>query len=120
MTKYSSFASTIHDVIFVVLKYSSLNRQIWNMEDRLREVVRHIGPSTLAKSTSIDDRRRWQTVATDVRTKTRVEDLSALLDAYPQYELYIIRGKVDPGKGQISPSYTEADIKLEEPKTGSR
>jgi hypothetical protein len=90
------------------------------MEERLREVVRHIGPSTLAKTTSIADRRRWQTVATDVRTKTRVEDLSALLDAYPQYELYIIRGEVDPGRGQISPDYVETDLKLAEQNAGSR
>lgn len=90
------------------------------MEERLREVVRHIGPSTLAKNTAIDDRRRWQTVATDIRTKTRVEDLAALLRAYPEYELYILRGEVDPIRGQISPTYVEADVKLEEPKAGSR
>lgn len=90
------------------------------MEERLREVVRHIGPSTLAKNTAINDRRRWQTVATDTRTKTRVEDLSALLTAYPEYELYIIRGEVDPAKGQISPAYTEADLKLEGQEAGSR
>lgn len=90
------------------------------MEERLREVVRHIGPSTLAKATAITDRRRWQTVATDTRTKTRVEDLSALLSAYPQYELYIIRGEVDLTRGQISPAYAEADLKLEGQEAGSR
>lgn len=90
------------------------------MEERLREVVRHIGPSTLAKKTAIDDRRRWQTVATDIRTKTRVEDLAALLSSYPEYELYIMRGEIDPTRGQISPTYVEADVKLEEPKAGSR
>ena len=90
------------------------------MEERLREVVRHIGPSTLAKSTSITNRRRWQTVATDVRTSTRVEDLAALLEAYPQYELYIIRGEIDLNRGQISPAYEEADLKLAVPEAGSR
>jgi hypothetical protein len=90
------------------------------MEERLREVVRHIGPSALAKSTTISDRRRWQTVATDIRTKTRVEDLSALLAAYPEYELYIVRGEVDPSRGQISPAYAEADLKLAGQEAGSR
>ncbi|PKF71650.1 DNA-binding protein [Pseudomonas fluvialis] len=90
------------------------------MEDRLREVVRHIGPSNLAKNTAITNRRRWQTVATDIRTSTRVEDLSELLKAYPQFELYIIRGEIDPAKGQISPAYVEADLNLAAQKTGSR
>lgn len=90
------------------------------MESRLREVVRYIGPSALADRTEIKNRRRWQTVATELKTKTRVEDLYELLKAYPEYELYIMHGEIDPGRGQISPSYNEADINLEEPKTGSR
>lgn len=88
------------------------------MEDRLREVARHIGASAIAKKTGTE-RQRWQTVATDIRTKTRVEDLSALLAAYPQYELYIIRGEVDLAKGQISPAYVEADTKLDVQDAGS-
>jgi hypothetical protein len=90
------------------------------MEERLREVVRYIGPSTLAKKTGITERRRWQTVATDLRTKARLEDFSELIKAYPEYELYIVHGKVDPSRGQISPGYTEADRKLEGPNAGSR
>jgi len=90
------------------------------MEDRLREVVRYIGPSTLADRTGIKNRRRWQTVATELKTKTRVEDLYELLKAYPEYELYIMHGDVDPGRGQISPSYNDVDKKLAEPKAGSR
>lgn len=90
------------------------------MEDRLREVVRYIGATNLAKSTGIKDRQRWQTVATDERTRARVQDLAELLKAYPEYEMYIMHGEVDPGRGQVSPSYSEADTKLAEPKAGSR
>lgn len=90
------------------------------MESRLREVVRYIGASALAERTEIKNRRRWQTVATELKTKTRVEDLYELLKAFPEYELYIMHGEVDPGRGQISPSYSEADTKLAEQKAGSR
>lgn len=90
------------------------------MESRLREVVRYIGASALAERTEIKNRRRWQTVATELKTKTRVEDLYELLKAFPEYELYIMHGEVDPGRGQISPSYSEADKKLAEQKAGSR
>ena len=90
------------------------------MESRLREVVRYIGASVLAKKTGIQERRRWQTVATDPRTKTRIEDLVELLKAFPEYELYILHDEVDPARGQISPSYNKADLNLAEPKTGSK
>lgn len=90
------------------------------MESRLREVVRYIGPSTLAEKTAIKNRRRWQTVATELKTKTRVEDLVEVLKAYPEYELYIIHGEVDPARGQISPGYTEVDQNLEGRSAGSR
>lgn len=99
---------------------SAFFRTLGNMESRLREVVRYIGASALAKKTDIKERRRWQTVATDPRTKTRVEDLVELLKAFPEYELYILHGEVDPARGQFSPSYTEADLKLEERNVGSR
>lgn len=90
------------------------------MEERLREVVRYIGPSMLAKKTGIKERRRWQTVATDMRTKARLEDFAELVKAYPEYELYIMHGKIDPSRGQFSPSYSEADTKLAEQKAGSK
>lgn len=88
------------------------------MEERLREVVRYIGPSTLAKRTG-KERQRWQTVATDTRTKARLEDFAELIKAYPEYELYIIHGDVDPVRGQISPGYNDANRKLAAPNAGS-
>lgn len=89
------------------------------MEERLREVVRHIGASAVAKKTGTE-RQRWQTVATDIRTKARVEDLANLLKAFPEFELYIMHGEVDPARGQVSPAYAEANLKLEGQEAGSR
>jgi len=89
------------------------------MEERLREVVRYIGPSTLAKRTG-KERQRWQTVATDTRTKARLEDFAELIKAYPEYELYIVHGEIDPARGQISPGYNEADRNLAGHSAGSR
>lgn len=90
------------------------------MEDRLREVARYIGASRLAEKTSIKNRRRWQTVATELKTKTRVEDLVELIKAFPEFEQYILFGQVDPARGQVSPTYNEADRKLEGHSAGSR
>lgn len=88
-------------------------------EERLRTLVRYIGPAVVAKKTGIE-KPRWGTVAHNLKVKTRLEDLDALIEAYPEYELWLWRGEIDPANGQISPSYAEADIKLAEQKTGSR
>lgn len=82
------------------------------IEERLRTIVRFLGPARLAEITSMKNRRRWQTVATDLKVKTRVEDVEALLDAFPEYGLWLWKGEVDPAKGQISPGYELADSNL--------
>ena len=73
------------------------------VEERLRILVRHLGPAHLAKMTDINNRRRWQTVATDLKTKTRVEDLEQVIAAFPQYELWLWKGETDDARGQIAP-----------------
>lgn len=82
------------------------------IEERLRTLVRYIGATRLAEATTIKERQRWQTVATNRKVKTRIEDLEELLKVFPQYELWLWRGEVDPAKGQVSPGYEEADSNL--------
>lgn len=81
------------------------------IEDRLRTLVRHLGAARLASATDIE-RRRWQTVATNMEVKARIEDMEELLKAFPQYELWLWKGEVDPARGQVSPSYEDAHSKL--------
>jgi hypothetical protein len=73
----------------------------------------------VAKKTGTE-KPRWGTVAHNPKVKVRLDDLDALVNAYPEYELWLWKGEIDPANGQISPSYVEADLKLEEPKAGSR
>lgn len=73
------------------------------VEERLRILVRHLGPSHLAKMTTIKNRRRWQTVATDLKTKARVEDLEQVVAAFSEYELWLWKGETDAARGQIAP-----------------
>ncbi|AVO55400.1 DNA-binding protein [Ectopseudomonas mendocina] len=88
------------------------------IEERLRTLVRHIGATKLAEATTIKERQRWQTVATNRKVKTRIEDLEELLKVFPQYELWLWRGEVDPAKGQVSPGYEEADSNLPDQSAG--
>ncbi|MED5608367.1 DNA-binding protein [Pseudomonas sp. JH-2] len=87
------------------------------IEDRLRTLVRYLGATKLANATSIE-RRRWQTVATNHEVKARIEDMEELLKAFPQYELWLWKGEVDPANGQTAPGYEEADAKLAKPSAG--
>ncbi|BFN27474.1 hypothetical protein PSCT_03105 [Pseudomonas sp. SCT] len=82
------------------------------IEERLRTLVRHLGATKLAETTAITERQRWQTVATNRKVKARIEDMEELLKAFPQYELWLWKGEVDPTKGQISPGYEEAHSNL--------
>lgn len=88
-------------------------------EERIRALVKYLGPAIVAKKTGLD-RRRWGTVAHNLKVKVRIEDMDALLDAYPEYELWVWKGEVDPDKGQISPAYAEADLKLAEQNAGGK
>lgn len=88
-------------------------------EERIRALVKYLSPATVAKKTGLD-RRRWGTVAHNLKVKVRIEDMDALLDAFPEYELWLWKGEVDPAKGQISPAYEEADLKLAGQEAGSR
>lgn len=87
--------------------------------ERLRSLVRHLGPAQVAKKTNTD-KPRWGTVAHNSKVKVRLEDLDALIEAFPEYELWLWKGEVDPARGQISPAYSEADLKLAEQQAGSR
>lgn len=88
-------------------------------EERVRSLVRHLSPSVVAKSTGIE-KARWGTVAHNQKVKVRLEDLDALIEAFPEYELWLWKGEIDPGQGQISPAYVEADLILTEQEAGSR
>lgn len=93
--------------------------QLGIREDRVRSLVRHLTPAKVAKETGMD-KPRWGTVAHNLKVKIRLEDLDALIGAFPEYELWLWKGEVDPVNGQISPGYEEADLKLAAPETGSR
>lgn len=82
------------------------------IEERLRTLVRYLGATKLAEATAITERQRWQTVATNRKVKARIEDMEELLKAFPQYELWLWKGEVDPARGQYSPAYEEAHSNL--------
>ena len=53
-----------------------------------------------------------------IRNWAQIEDLEELLRVFPQYELWLLKGDVDPARGQVAPGYEEADAKLATPSAG--
>ena len=70
------------------------------------------GHARVAPASAIKNRRRWKTVATVLKVKTRIGDMEELLKAFPQYGLGLWKGEVDPAKGQLAPGYEEAHSNL--------
>lgn len=60
---------------------------------------------------------RWQNIK---RGKARIgaNEIEILGRAFPQYRWWLITGEVQPGNGQTSPEYDEANRNLTSPSAG--
>lgn len=65
------------------------------------------------------DREKWYALRGGKR-RVNEDDIQGILKITPEYAFWLVSGNIAPESGQTSPSYTEADVKLEEPKAGSR
>lgn len=68
------------------------------------------------KRTGID-RYRWGNIRNG---KARLSDaeISAVVEIFPSYALWLVSGNIAPEIGQTSPEYDEANEKLDEPNAG--
>lgn len=81
-------------------------------------MIKKLGPKK-ASEMGNGDHDRWKSVSKGaVRVST--EEIDVLVQVYPQYALWLASGQIAPEIGQTSPDYDEANVKLAEPKTGSR
>lgn len=88
-------------------------------QDRVRALVHMLGQKAVSLATGIKE-ERLKTIRYKADANVRTNELDAIAQAYQQYSLWLRTGEMDVSRGQISPSYAEADIKLAEPKAGSR
>lgn len=65
------------------------------------------------------DREKWYALRNNKR-RVNEDDIEGILSITPEYALWLVSGKIAPESGQTSPAYAEADLKLEQPKAGSR
>ncbi len=73
-------------------------------------MVRIAGPKRLSQAGDTNH-ERWKNISKGaIRMST--EEISVLIDLYPQYALWLASGKIAPEIGQTSPEYDEANSKL--------
>lgn len=88
-------------------------------QDRVRTLVHMLGHRAVADATGLKP-ERLKTIRYNKDAQVRTNELDAIADAYQQYNLWLRTGEIDLSRGQISPAYAEADLKLAEQEAGSR
>lgn len=88
-------------------------------QDRVRALVNMLGQKNMADRTGIKE-ERLKTIRYKSDANVRTNELDVIADTYQQYSLWLRTGEIDPARGQISPAYVEADLKLAEQNAGSR
>lgn len=87
-------------------------------QDRVRALVHMLGQKAVSLATGIKE-ERLKTIRYKADANVRTNELDAIAQAYQQYSLWLRTGEINVSKGQISPGYAEADLKLEEQKAGN-
>lgn len=85
--------------------------------DRARVLIKLLGPKKASEQGG--DYERWRNVSKGA-VRVSADEIDVLVKIYPQYALWLASGQIAPEIGQTSPDYDEANVKLTEPKTGSR
>ncbi|EIK52316.1 hypothetical protein YO5_02051 [Stutzerimonas stutzeri TS44] len=88
-------------------------------QDRVRALVHMLGHKAVSQATGIKE-ERLKTIRYKADANVRTIELDVIAHAYQQYSLWLRTGEIDLSKGQISPAYAEADLKLAEQNAGSK
>lgn len=88
-------------------------------QDRVRALVHMLGHRAVADVTGLKP-ERLKTIRYNKDAQVRTNELDAIANAYQQYSLWLRTGEIDLSRGQISPAYAEADLKLAGQEAGSR
>ena len=87
-----------------------------SIQGRARTLIDKAGFDQLVKNSDIKF-SRWHSVRYK-KVRMSTEELEVLQAIFPEYQLWLISGKVAPEAGQVSPDYEEADKKLAVPGKG--
>ena len=83
------------------------------VRNRALQLIRTIGPKHLSELGG-KNYDRWKNISGG-KIRISTEEVGILADAFPQYALWLISGRIEPQNGHISPAYDEANTSLHQP-----
>lgn len=86
------------------------------VRDRALQLIKQMGPKQLSELGG-KNHDRWKNISRGaIRISTA--EVGVLADAYPEYALWLISGRIEPENGHRSPEYDEANRNLANPYVG--
>jgi hypothetical protein len=86
------------------------------VRDRALQLIKQIGPKQLSELGG-KNHDRWKNISRGAIRISTVE-VGVLAEAYPEYALWLISGRVEPENGHRSPDYDEANRNLDDQNAG--
>ena len=87
-----------------------------SVRDRALQLIKQIGPKQLSELGG-KNHDRWKNISRGAIRISTVE-VGVLAEAYPEYALWLISGRIEPENGHRSPDYDEANRNLASPNAG--
>ena len=80
------------------------------VRDRALQLIKVVGPKRLSEKGG-KNYDRWRNISSN-KIRISTEEVGILADAFPEYALWLISGRVEPENGHRSPDYDEAHSNL--------
>lgn len=80
------------------------------VRDRALQLIRTVGPKHLSELGG-KNYERWRNISGG-KIRISTEEVGILADAFPQYALWLISGRIEPQNGHVSPAFEDANRNL--------
>lgn len=81
-----------------------------SVRDRALQLIKAVGPKRLSEKGG-KNYDRWRNISSE-KIRIGTEEIGILAEAFPEYALWLVSGRVEPESGHRSPDYDEANRNL--------
>jgi len=81
-----------------------------SVRDRALQLIKAVGPKRLSEKGG-KNYDRWRNISSE-KIRIGTEEIGILAEAFPEYALWLVSGRVEPEGGHRSPDYDEANRNL--------
>lgn len=80
------------------------------VRDRALQLIRSVGPKRLSEMGG-KNYDRWRNISSN-KIRISTEEVGILAESFPEYALWLVSGRTEPGNGHRSPEYDSANSNL--------